>query len=91
MRPALYPGGDSEGAHRPDVLEAFGHLRGLPHLEWQHGEALAKALAWAASGLDLADAIHLALAAHCEAMASFDDRFLQRAGRGHARPRLVEP
>jgi predicted nucleic acid-binding protein len=81
----------SEGVGKDAVLEAFGHLRGLPHIEWQQGEAFAKALLWAQAGLDLADAIHLALAAHCESMASFDDRFVQRAGREQARPRLVEP
>ncbi len=81
----------SEGIGRADVLEAFGHLRGLPNVEWQHGDALVKALAWAQSGLDLADAIHLALAAQCEAMASFDQRLLQRAGREQAQPRVVEP
>lgn len=81
----------SEGVNKADVLEAFRHLRGLPHVEWQHGEALTKTLPWAQSGLDLADAIHLALAAHCEAMASFDERFRDGAEREQARPRLIEP
>jgi predicted nucleic acid-binding protein len=39
----------------------------------------AKALEWMRSGLDFADALHLAKAADCEAFVSFDRQFAAAA------------
>ena len=73
----------SEGVAKADVITA------LPGMEWQFAGEWRQALAWAEGGLDVADALHLALAGKCEAMLTFDERFAARAGREGARPEVV--
>jgi predicted nucleic acid-binding protein len=48
---------------------------GLPRVTLEDAALAAKALEWMRSGLDFADALHLAKAAGCEAFVSFDQRF----------------
>lgn len=79
----------SEGVTKTDVISAFRHALALPGVEWQFAGEWRQALAWAESGLDVADALHLALAGKCEAMLTFDERFATRAGRERARPDVV--
>ena len=58
------------------ALRAFA---GLPTVTLQDAPATAQALDWMARGLDFADALHLAVAADCEAFATFDARLAKAA------------
>ena len=79
----------SQGVPTDDMLRAFRHLHGLPGMAWQHAAAWQSALRHAAMGLDLADALHLALAADCDELATFDARFVTRGERVAASPPIV--
>jgi predicted nucleic acid-binding protein len=54
------------------ALRAFA---GLPRVTLEDPALAAKALDWMDSGMDFADALHLAKAEGCEAFISFDQRF----------------
>jgi len=60
------------------VANALKGFLGLPQVRLRDREMVAQALAWAADGLDFADALHLAAAEDCEAFVSFDERFVKR-------------
>lgn len=68
----VYPGAAIAGALR--------RLLGLPNVRLADAERVRQALAWYAEGLDFADALHLASAQEAEAFATFDRRFVDRAG-----------
>lgn len=63
------------------VLGAIRAFVGLSNVVVQNASALARALSWAESGMDFADALHLAQAADCEAFVSFDGRLAKAAKR----------
>lgn len=52
---------------------------GLQRVTVEDPPATARALRWAADGLDFADALHLAKAQSCDAFISFDNRFAKVA------------
>lgn len=79
----------SAGVPKEDILRAFRHLHGLPGMAWQHAAAWQTALRHAAIGLDLADALHLALSADCDELATFDARFVTRGQRAAADPPII--
>jgi predicted nucleic acid-binding protein len=54
---------------------------GLPPVTLEDPGLAAQALDWMEAGLDFADALHLAKAAGCDAFVTFDQRFVQAAGR----------
>lgn len=68
------------------VLRAFA---GLPRVRVENAALLAEALDRAEAGMDFADALHLGAAAQCEAMLTFDRRFV-RTAKGTS-VRVVEP
>ncbi len=53
---------------------------GLANVTLEDGPAVAKALIWMKSGLDFADALHLAKAEGCDAFVSFDGPLAKVAG-----------
>jgi predicted nucleic-acid-binding protein len=58
------------------------HLSGLPHVTVERISAVHEATNAHVAGLDFADALHLACSAHCQSLATFDDkRFARRANR----------
>ena len=66
-----------------------GALRGLiayRDLEVEDEEAVIEALSWYGSGLDLADALHLASASRAERFVTFDRRFAGAAAKLGCRP-----
>jgi len=65
---------------RSETLAALSGLMALPNVRCEAEPALTAALAWAARGLDFADALHLASAADAERFATFDADFVRRAG-----------
>jgi len=64
---------------RHEVIEAFYELFGMKHVRLDQPEIVANALAGYENGLDFADALHLAAASGCKALATFDQKFIQKA------------
>ena len=60
---------------RERISAALTAFAGLPRVTLEDAALAAKALEWMRSGLDFADALHLAKAAGCEVFVSFDQRF----------------
>jgi len=60
---------------RDRIIAALTAFAGLPRVNLEDPALAAKVLDWMRSGLDFADALHLAKAAGCEAFVSFDHRF----------------
>lgn len=77
------------GFAREDVARALGALAGLPGVSVENPTLLAEALQRTQAGMDFADALHLGAASRCEAMLSFDGRFIEAAG--SAAIPVVEP
>ncbi len=61
------------------VAVALRAFLGLPGVTVESPVLLAEALARTENGMDLADALHLGAAAHCETMRTFDRRFIESA------------
>jgi predicted nucleic-acid-binding protein len=66
---------------RGDVLAAFERLLGLPTVSVSEPGVVRKAMALAVSGLDFADALHLAQVVKQEAFVTFDKALVKRAKR----------
>ena len=62
-----------------EVAAALRAFAGLPTVSVESPAMLAEALERAAAGMDLADALHLGAAVRCEAMLTFDRRFIETA------------
>ena len=77
------------GMGRNEVVQALRAFCGLPGVSLEHPERAAEALDRAEGGMDVADALHLGAAAGCEALLTFDRRFVNRA-RGSRLP-VVTP
>ncbi len=75
---------------RPAVVRLIETFAGLPGVIVEEPERLSTALDWAASGMDLADALHLAGARGCTAFVSFDRALARSAAEVRALP-VVEP
>ena len=59
------------------IAKAFIAFAGLPRVTLENPERVAKVLGW--TGLDFADALHLAAEDRCEAFVSFDQKFAKTA------------
>ena len=67
------------GYSGPEVAAALRAFAGLPEVSVESPAMLAEALERAENGMDFADALHLGAATRCEAMLTFDRRFIERA------------
>ena len=67
------------GFGRREVTAALRGFAGLPGVSVEAPSLLAEALARVEEGMDFADALHLGAAAECEAMLTFDRRFIEAA------------
>jgi predicted nucleic acid-binding protein len=65
----------------PQVSEGLRALAGLPQVTLEDPALAATALDWMATGMDFADALHLARANGCAAFLSFDQQFAKVAKR----------
>ena len=74
------------GEEAAAALRAFS---GLPGVSVESPDLIAEALGRAEKGMDVADALHLGAAARCEALLTFDRRFIELAG--DAPVRVAEP
>ena len=68
------------GLSRTEVATALRAFAGLPGLSLESPAVLSEALDHAERGMDFADALHLGAAARCEALLTFDLRFIEQAG-----------
>jgi predicted nucleic-acid-binding protein len=62
-----------------DVCRALRAFAGLPGVRVEDETLVATALDRVQRGMDFADALHLGKAGHCEAMVTFDRRFIKAA------------
>lgn len=72
----------------PSVIHAaFVRLAATPCVTVEDADAVARALIWFGTGMDFADALHLASAdRRCVAFRTFDRRLARRAGKAAAEP-----
>lgn len=66
---------------RSVVADGLRHFFGLPNVEVDRSQQVARALQWYEDGLDFADAIHLALSQDADQLATFDRAFARDAAR----------
>ena len=81
----------SQKISKADILFAFSTLLKIEHMTLQFADAWQQAIQWASTGMDLADALHVALATPCDAFYSFDRKFVACAGRESVKPLCVLP
>ena len=67
------------GQGRTALAKGLRRLGGLAHVTIEEASVVAEALHWMESGMDFADALHLAKATHCDAFVTFDQRLLKTA------------
>ncbi len=73
-----------------DFVAAVIALAGLARLQIENLEEVQRALDWHVAGMDFADALHAALADHCEAFVTFDKPCIEAAARfGLSRSRAL--
>ena len=57
-----------------EMLNVIEHLAGIAHVAIERVTVLEEAVALTRSGLDFADALHLASASHCKRFVTFDNK-----------------
>lgn len=62
-----------------EITAAFKRLFGLKNVHLDQPQRVADAIAWQETGLDFADAFHLAQSQHCSTFKTFDQRLIKRA------------
>jgi len=70
------------------VIASFRIFLGLPGVTVENPPVVVSALDWAAKGIDLEDAFHLAAARDCDALLTFDRRFAKKAKQIAALPEV---
>lgn len=73
------------------IHESFRRLLGLPGVLADEPQRVARALEWCGSGLDFADALHLAFASSEGSFATFDAKLARRARKLDGAPRILAP
>ncbi len=63
----------------------------LRNVRPQNADLVFQALRWAAQGMDLADALHLALSSKAEGFATFDEQLVKQAGSLGVQPPVFAP
>jgi predicted nucleic acid-binding protein len=62
-----------------EICEAFKRLFGLPNVYLANEGLIVQVLRWHETGLDFADAFHLAHSQHYSELYTFDDKFVKKA------------
>jgi len=75
---------------RESICDAFERLFGLENVRIEHPYAIAKAVEWHRDGMDFSDALHLVNSRECDALYSFDARFV-KAAKGRSKCPVVRP
>ena len=81
----------SRDATREEVVDSLRGLLALPHVRAQHAEPVRIALAWADAGMEVADALHLALSGKATRFLTFDTTLARHTTRLGARPVASAP
>lgn len=81
----------SYGFDRLEVIKSLRVFLGLPGINCEAPEMIARALDHAANSMDIADALHLGTAAHCDGMLSFDRKFVAVSAKAATSPKVQEP
>ncbi len=68
------------GFSRTQIHSAMTALFGLENIVLRDSRAISTALAWYMAGSDFANALHLALCAHCQELYTFDKAFVRHIG-----------
>ncbi len=76
------------GYSRDEVAAVLDHLLGLPNVNVENWEMMMDALSAYKSGLDFADALHLATG-DCEKFVTFDAKFAKLAQKKKLKPDVV--
>ena len=63
------------------IMKGFEKLMGLPNVRVEDQQAVFQAISWYESGLDFADALHLASSVKADRFVTFDNGFIKRAQR----------
>lgn len=64
---------------RQEILAALRGIVALPQVRPQHPDELRRAFAWIEGGMDIADALHIALSERVTQFACFDQGLVKRA------------
>ena len=65
-----------------DIINALRSFAGLAGVTLESPHVTAQALAWTETGLDFADALHLASSSRCSSFHTFDAKFMKAAPDG---------
>lgn len=65
---------------KSSILKAFQGILGLSNVEAEDAPNVSQALNWYESGLDFADALHLASSSDSDKFVMFDDKLCKKAG-----------
>jgi predicted nucleic-acid-binding protein len=79
---------EANDCDRSEVLRGLRHLLGLPNLQVRELESIGYAIRWYESGMDFADALHLALSSKDERFVTFDRALARRAEKIGAFPTI---
>ena len=81
----------SQACEPQRVADALAEVLACSNVSPQHPEAVYRALAWFRDGLDLPDALHLALSGHAAQFKTFDERLQKRAAALAISPAVTQP
>lgn len=81
----------SRQATREEIAASLRAILALPHVSSQHAEAVRVALGWADEGMDVADALHLALSGKAARFLTFDTTLVRHAAKLGTRPPASAP
>jgi len=78
-------------APRAVIMVRVRGLLSLRNVRAQNADLVFQALGWAAQGMDLADALHLALSGKAERFATFDEALIKQARKLGVQPPVFAP
>ena len=81
----------ARGVTCEEIAASLRAILALPHARPQHPDAVRKALGWVENGMDVADALHLALSEKPARFVTFDSLLTRRAARLGTRPLASAP
>ena len=76
---------------REEILAAIQGILALPRVRAQHEDSVRIALGWIKTGMDIADAFHLALSGKASRFLTFDEALARRAGQLGTQPPASAP
>ena len=78
-------------APRAVIMDRVRGLLSLRNVRAQNADLVFQALGWAGQGMDLADALHLALSGKAERFATFDEALIKQARKLGVQPPVFAP